>query len=78
MIVQSRRSFGRGAVSVLAIASLCSAVAVAQNAAPGALEEIIVTATKRPEAVRDISGSVSAYSGEQLEELGAETMADYV
>jgi outer membrane receptor protein involved in Fe transport len=42
------------------------------------LEEIIVTATKRPEAARDISGSVSAYSGEQLEQLGAETMEDYV
>lgn len=77
--VGMRTSFLRGsAVSVLAIASLGSTAALAQSASPSALEEIIVTATKRPEAARDISGSVSAYSGEQLEKLGAETMADYV
>lgn len=78
MVVRFRRSFGRSAVSALAIATLGSAAAVAQNASPTALEEVIVTATKRPEVVREISGSVSAYSGEQLEELGAETMQDYV
>lgn len=78
MLVRSRRSFGRGAAAALAITSLGSAAAVAQTTSTTALEEVIVTATKRPEAVRDISGSVSAYSGEQLEELGAETMADYV
>lgn len=77
--VEMRTSLSRGsAVAVLAIASLSSAAAFAQSASPTALEEIIVTATKRPEAARDISGSVSAYSGEQLEQLGAETMEDYV
>lgn len=77
--VEMSTSLLRGsAVSILAIASLGSATAFAQDASPYALEEIVVTATKRPEAVRDISGSVSAYSGEQLEQLGAETMEDYV
>jgi iron complex outermembrane recepter protein len=42
------------------------------------LEEIIVTATKRPEAVRDISGSVTALTGDQLETLGAQSFADYL
>lgn len=42
------------------------------------VNEIIVTATKRPEAVRDISGSVSAKSGAQLEQLGADSFADYL
>jgi iron complex outermembrane recepter protein len=42
------------------------------------LEEIIVTATKRSEAVRDISGSVTAITGDQLETLGAQNFADYL
>ncbi len=40
--------------------------------------EIIVTATKRAEPVRKISGSVSAQTGEQLEKLGAQGLADYL
>lgn len=40
--------------------------------------DIVVTATKRPEPVRKISGSISAQSGEQLEKLGAQGMADYL
>lgn len=43
-----------------------------------ALEEVIVTATKRPEAVRKISGSVSAFTGVELEKLGAQSMSDYL
>lgn len=41
-------------------------------------EDIVVTATKRPEAVRKISGSVTAQTGEELEKLGADSMADYL
>ena len=44
----------------------------------GQLEEIVVTATKRPERVRDISGSVSAYDQAALEALGAESFSDYL
>jgi outer membrane receptor protein involved in Fe transport len=42
------------------------------------LQEIVVTATKRPEFVRDISGSVSAFDERQLEVLGAESFSDYL
>lgn len=42
------------------------------------LQEVIVTATKRPEPVRSISGSVSAVTDAQLEALGAQSMADYL
>lgn len=45
---------------------------------PGQLEEIIVTATKRPESVREISGSISAYNESSLEEIGARSFADYL
>lgn len=40
--------------------------------------EVIVTATKRPERARDIAGSVSAMSGEQLEFIGAQSFQDYL
>jgi outer membrane receptor protein involved in Fe transport len=42
------------------------------------LSEVIVTATKRPEAARKISGSVSAVTGAQLEAIGANSFADYL
>jgi len=42
------------------------------------LDELVVTATKREEKVRDISGSISAVSGEQLEAIGAQSFADYI
>jgi len=42
------------------------------------LQEVIVTATKRAEAVRDISGSVTAITGDQLDTLGAQSLADYL
>ncbi|MDT9600664.1 TonB-dependent receptor [Sphingosinicella rhizophila] len=41
-------------------------------------EDIIVTATKRAEPVRRISGSVSAQTGEQLDKIGAQSLADYL
>jgi iron complex outermembrane recepter protein len=43
-----------------------------------ALSEIIVTATKRPEELRKIAGSVSALTGEDLAAVGAEGFADYL
>jgi iron complex outermembrane receptor protein len=50
----------------------------ASEAAVPALEEVIVTATKRPEKAREIAGSVSALSGAQLEALGAQSYQDYL
>jgi len=58
-------------------ASLIAGPAAAQ-ASGTLLEEIIVTATKREVSVRDISGSVSAVSGAQLEAIGAQSYADYI
>lgn len=44
----------------------------------GTSDEIVVTATKRPERVRDIAGSVTAFDEEALEQLGAQSFADYL
>lgn len=40
--------------------------------------DIVVTATRRAERVRDIAGSISALSGQQLQALGAQDYADYL
>lgn len=42
------------------------------------LEEIVVTATKREQSVRDIPASVSAMRGEDLEKSGAHNIKDYL
>lgn len=41
-------------------------------------EVIVVTATRREQDVRDVVGSVSAFGGEALADLGAQSLADYV
>lgn len=67
-------------ISGIAAAQTAGGVPPGVTADTGAsqLEEIVVTATKRPERVRDISGSVSAYDQAALESLGAESFADYL
>lgn len=61
--------------------TVCATPALSQEEARGGsilLEEIIVTATKRQESVRDVSGGVSAVTGAQLEAIGAQSFADYI
>lgn len=41
-------------------------------------EEIVVTARRREESIRDVPASVSAVTGAQMEKTGAESFADYV
>ncbi|WP_332769470.1 TonB-dependent receptor [Phenylobacterium sp.] len=52
--------------------------ATGQEYSGSLVEEVIVTATKREESVRDVSGGVSAVSGAQLEAIGAQGFADYI
>ena len=42
------------------------------------IEEVIVTATKRSENLREIAGSISAFSGEDLEARGAQNTEDII
>lgn len=48
------------------------------RAAPTKLEEIVVTATKRPQLVREIPVSISVMTGEKLEEMGAHELKDFI
>lgn len=62
-----------------ALSAALACPAMAQNSEPVRDEDdIVVTATRRPEVVRKISGSVTAMSGEQLDRIGADSMADYL
>jgi len=51
-------------------------VVAAANAQELAIEEIVVTATKRAESVQDIPISVSAFTGDQLEAAGVKDIRD--
>jgi outer membrane receptor protein involved in Fe transport len=76
------RTFGRvtalmtGAATLTLLAS-APALAADASASP-AVSEVIVTATKRPEKVREVVGAVSALSGDQLQRLGAQSLQDYI
>ncbi|MFC3050497.1 TonB-dependent receptor [Kordiimonas pumila] len=41
-------------------------------------EEIIVTANKRSESLRSVAGAISAVTGSQLSDMGAESLSDYI
>ena len=68
----------------LLVASLAAQPAAAQSTATGtgrsgsdALEEVLVTATKRTESVQDVPLSITALSAIQLESKGVEQFFDY-
>ncbi|HSW14079.1 MAG TPA: TonB-dependent receptor [Solimonas sp.] len=45
---------------------------------PAQIEEIVVTATKREQSIRDIPASISAFSGEKLEDSGSLNLNDFI
>ncbi|MEP6907483.1 MAG: TonB-dependent receptor [Pseudoxanthomonas sp.] len=42
------------------------------------LQTVTVTAGKREQSVREVAGSVSAISGQQLQDIGAQSLSDYI
>lgn len=42
------------------------------------LDNVVVTASKREQSVRDVAGSVSAVTDGQLQAIGAQSLADYI
>jgi iron complex outermembrane recepter protein len=70
------------AAALICFAPLLQAQSSGTQSAQGAtdtraLEEIIVTATKREERLMDVPLSIQAVTGEQLEQLGAVNFGDY-
>lgn len=64
-----------GASALAAAAALLAQQAEAQSASEG---EIIVTATKRDEALSDVAGSVSVMTDEDLQRINAQSLSDYI
>lgn len=86
MKIKSLRSSGRRgkpmqkplATAVAAACSMSAMLVIPQAAAQDALEEIIVTATKRAEGVQDIPMSIMVMDEQKLEDLNITDMADYI
>ena len=72
---QIRRMLGGAACMAAAVPG----VALAQETPRASqLDEVIVTATKRDESLRDVAASVSVMTGDQLQLMGAQSLSDYV
>ena len=77
-MMQSKESspyFSRSALAV-AVSAACGGTSVAQ--AQQALEEIIVTATKREANVQDVPLAVTAFSEQDIVRQGFKTLDDYI
>ena len=64
-------------VSTAVAAALNPGISVAQDSDDNALEEIIVTATKRSVSVQDIPAQIQAITQESLVAMGAKNMEDF-
>lgn len=60
---------------IAALVALVSTGAIAQSSQP-VLEEVIVTSQKREQSLQDVPISVSAFSGEQIDEAGVKDIRD--
>jgi len=80
-----RRTVWPDSIVLLSAGLALSSVQVARAAAPDStarsdsvLEEVVVTATKRSEALQDVPLSVSALSAEQIQTRGFSKFSDYI
>jgi iron complex outermembrane receptor protein len=72
---QRKRLVGTGVGVGLAL-SACPLTVVAQAQASPALDEIVVTATRRATALTDVPYNISAISGAQLTDRGIDSLSD--
>lgn len=61
---------------IFPVTILSAALLISSNIASAQLEEIVVTARKTAEDIQDVPISISAFSGDAIEELGVEDLAD--
>ena len=71
-----KKSLLHSAVVAALTGAAVSATQVAWSQDDDALEEIIVTATRREQNLQDVPLAVVAYTGEMLERQGIENMED--
>lgn len=79
--------YGRTSLLAITVALMAIPPAWAQDvprpetqeaAEGGQTRDIVVTATKRNEALEDVAGSVSAVTEENLQDLNAQSLSDYI
>ncbi|MFT4253862.1 MAG: TonB-dependent receptor [Caulobacter sp.] len=70
--------FGGAALAVFALTASLAHAAAPPAEDPALVGEIIVTASKREEKLREVAGGVSAATGEQLTAIGAQDFKDYL
>jgi outer membrane receptor protein involved in Fe transport len=68
--------FPRRAIAV-AVSAACGG-AYAQESSQGAIEEIVVTATKRAESMQDIPISITAFTDDDIVKQGFKQLDDYI
>jgi iron complex outermembrane recepter protein len=74
----------RYVVNAACVLCLTAPVVAAEQNSPqaspesGVLDEVIVTASKRAEPLREVADSVTAFTGEDLDSLGAQSLEDYI
>jgi iron complex outermembrane receptor protein len=66
------------AIGAPALASAQSTGGAASSSPSSDLAEIVVTAGKRDELLRNVAGSVTAFTGAELQAMGAQTFQDYL
>ena len=70
------KGFISAAVGVAVATTSGGAVAQDATAGAGGLDEIVVTARKRVESIQDAPLTIQAFTGDQIEERGAESLVD--
>jgi len=71
-------TFRRKHLAVALGATLVPGLAAQSATAQQKIEEVVVTATKRAESTQDVAVTVSALTGESLDQLGVQNFEDYV
>lgn len=71
-----KNGFIAAAVGVAVATASGGAVAQDATAEAGGLDEIVVTARKRVESIQDAPLTIQAFTGDQIEERGAESLVD--
>ena len=75
---QPNKAVASAVAAALSIPAMTFQDSFAQESNNAALEEIIVTATKRELNLQDVGQAIMALATEDMEKMGIKSMADYV
>jgi outer membrane receptor protein involved in Fe transport len=78
LLTQPNKVVAAAVATALSIPAMHVSNLLAQEPSNFALEEIIVTATKRELNIQDVGQSIMALTNEDIEKMGIKSMADYI